>query len=340
LPHQIISDALPKGLVLTYQYATVFMAILVTAILALVAFLATRNLRLIPRRGQALFELIVSAFQNLVNSAMGPRDGRTFLPLIGTIFLFLWISNMFCVIPAADIIHELTGKTDLYFKLGAHTLIIPGIQEPTRNVNTPWALGIMIFFIMHSAAVLRKGPAHYFNEYFEPHLGALTWRLDKPVVRILAALLLAGVWAGLARLICLILGLAGRSATMAAGTVGVASLIWCFVRLSHEPRRVGLPNVIMFPLNVVGKGAEILSMSFRLFGNIFGGAIIIALLGSMTGQVVLPIFLQMFLGIFVGTIQAFVFTMLSMTYIAVELGGGQEDRKKHEHQAAPVEAAH
>jgi len=63
-------------------------------------------------------------------------------------------------------------------------------------------------------------------------------------------------------------------------------------------------------------------MSFRLFGNIFGGAIIIALLGGMVKQVALPIFLQMFMGIFVGTIQAFVFAMLALTYITVEI---QED---------------
>ncbi len=329
--HQILIDGMP---LITYQYGTIFMSILVVLILSLVAFLWTRNLKAVPGRGQALLELIVTAFRDLVYSTMGPKDGRTYLPLIGTIFLFVWTCNMIGLIPTADIFHSLTGDTSLYFTLFGRTLEIPGSQEPTRNVNFPWALGIMTFFIMHTAAILRKGPAKYFDEYFHPHLGTFHWPLQKPFWRVVAAGTLAAVWAALAGIIAMLTG--GRDTifpqaigpykvtwfTIIVVAVAVAAFLWCMVRLSHERRRVGVPNILMFPLNAIGKGAEILSMSFRLFGNIFGGAIIIALLGGMTKHIVLPILLQAFMGIFVGTIQAFVFAMLALTYITVEI---QED---------------
>jgi F-type H+-transporting ATPase subunit a len=73
----------------------------------------------------------------------------------------------------------------------------------------------------------------------------------------------------------------------------------------------------MVPLNVVGELAKVVSISFRLFGNIMGGAIIITVVSWMVYSLVLPPFLYVFFGMFVGTVQAFVFTMLTITYIAV-----------------------
>ncbi len=85
--------------------------------------------------------------------------------------------------------------------------------------------------------------------------------------------------------------------------------------------------IIMFPLNVIGELSKIVSISFRLFGNIMGGAVIIQVVSWLVGYIILPIGLYGFFGIFVGTIQAFVFTMLTLAYIAqgVELEEEEEE---------------
>jgi len=75
----------------------------------------------------------------------------------------------------------------------------------------------------------------------------------------------------------------------------------------------------LFLLDIVGEVSKIVSIAFRLFGNVLGGAIIILVVSSLVKYVLLPVLLNGFFGIFVGTIQAFVFTMLSLTYIAVEI---------------------
>lgn len=331
LPHEFFGG-------LTYQYAPIFMSILVSALLCLMAFVCTRGLKKVPRRAQALMETIVTAFRDLAYATMGPKDGRKYMPLIGTIFLYVFLCNMIGLIPTGEITHKLTQSTDLYFQTPIGTLTIPGFQEPTRNVNTPWGLGIMVFFIMHVAAIARKGPGRYFDEYFTPHLGRFTWPLQKPAMRVLAATLLAGIWAGLTALIVMLAGAGGTTFWAWVGGAGGVSLIWCLVRLSHQPRKVGVPNILMFPLNVIGKLAEILSMSFRLFGNIFGGAVIIALLGGMTMQIALPILLQAFMGIFVGTIQAFVFAMLALTYITVEISEDDAEETIEEDTSGPEKA--
>jgi F-type H+-transporting ATPase subunit a len=79
------------------------------------------------------------------------------------------------------------------------------------------------------------------------------------------------------------------------------------------------PIFFMMPLNLIGELAKIVSISFRLFGNIMGGSIIILVVSYLTYNVLLPPFLYAFFGLFVGTIQAFVFTMLTVVYISVQV---------------------
>ena len=79
------------------------------------------------------------------------------------------------------------------------------------------------------------------------------------------------------------------------------------------------PIFFMMPLNLIGELAKIVSISFRLFGNIMGGSIIILVVSYLTYSVILPPFLNAFFGLFVGTIQAFVFTMLTLVYISVQV---------------------
>ena len=79
------------------------------------------------------------------------------------------------------------------------------------------------------------------------------------------------------------------------------------------------PIFFMMPLNVIGELAKVVSISFRLFGNIMGGSIIIMVVSYLSYNLILPPLLNAFFGLFVGTIQAFVFTMLTVVYISVQV---------------------
>src|SRR4030042_2108407 len=79
------------------------------------------------------------------------------------------------------------------------------------------------------------------------------------------------------------------------------------------------PMFFMMPLNLIGELSKIVSISFRLFGNIMGGSIIIMVVSYLTYSVLLPPLLNGFFGICVGSIQAFVFTMLTLVYISVQI---------------------
>jgi len=77
--------------------------------------------------------------------------------------------------------------------------------------------------------------------------------------------------------------------------------------------------LFFLPLNVISEMSKVVSISFRLFGNIIGGSIIIVVVSTLVANVVLPVGLDLFFIFFVGTVQAFVFTMLTLTYIAVAI---------------------
>ncbi len=99
--------------------------------------------------------------------------------------------------------------------------------------------------------------------------------------------------------------------------------------LMHYLKGYLKPFFIMLPLNIVSNLASIVSISFRLFGNIFGGAVISSLwysainyhfitqlLGLMSG---INLIICLFFVLFEGFIQAFVFSMLALTYLSIEV---------------------
>ena len=78
------------------------------------------------------------------------------------------------------------------------------------------------------------------------------------------------------------------------------------------------PYVLLSPLNIIGELANPVSLSFRLFGNILSGGLIMTLLYSFLGYLaplIAPPF-HIYFDIFSGVLQAFIFTMLTMVFIA------------------------
>jgi F-type H+-transporting ATPase subunit a len=205
---------------ITINLEVVLMTWIAFAILIVVGVFSTRKRGVFPRSMQMFGELFVNQFYDLTEDALDREMAKKYGPLICALFMFLVLANW----------------------LG----IIPHLEEPTKDLNTPLSLGLMGFVIAHYAGIKSKGFKAYAREYMEPMF-------------------------------------------------------------------------FMMPLNVIGELAKIVSISFRLFGNIMGGSIIILVVSHLTYSLVLPPLLNAFFGLFVGTIQAFVFTMLTVVYISVQV---------------------
>jgi len=78
------------------------------------------------------------------------------------------------------------------------------------------------------------------------------------------------------------------------------------------------PNPLFFPLNVIGELARPVSLSFRLFGNILSGTILLTLLYGMAPVLVcflVPIPVHGFFDVFAGVLQTYIFCVLSLSFI-------------------------
>ncbi len=72
---------------------------------------------------------------------------------------------------------------------------------------------------------------------------------------------------------------------------------------------------LIMPIELIGHAARVLSLSIRLFGNVFGEELVLGILFFLAGLYLAPL-PMMFLGLFTGFIQAFIFCLLSMMYFA------------------------
>jgi len=75
---------------------------------------------------------------------------------------------------------------------------------------------------------------------------------------------------------------------------------------------------IILPIEIIGHLARMLSLSFRLFGNMMGHELVLAILFGLAGAFFAPLPI-MALGIFVALVQAFVFFLLSVMYFAAAM---------------------
>lgn len=78
------------------------------------------------------------------------------------------------------------------------------------------------------------------------------------------------------------------------------------------------PIPVLFPVNVIGELATPVSLSLRLFGNIMGGTVMLALYYGLLPKLAtigIPVFLHAYLDIFAGAIQTYVFCMLTMVFV-------------------------
>jgi F-type H+-transporting ATPase subunit a len=154
-----------------------------------------------------------------------------------------------------------------------------------------------------------------------------------PVIATLGLFILLGNYAGL------VPGLMAPTSNINV-TVGLAITTWVYYHfqgfkkqgvvnyLKHFAVPPGAPvwmAPLMLIIELISHSSRLLSLSLRLFGNIFGEELVILILGSIIPFIVpLP---MMFLGLITGGLQAFIFVLLSIIYLQAAVA------VEHEHDA-------
>ncbi|MBI1746475.1 MAG: F0F1 ATP synthase subunit A [Acidobacteria bacterium] len=172
-----------------------------------------------PGAAQHMIESLVEALRQQQESIIGHHDYKRYLPFLGTLGLFILISNLIGLIP--------------YF------------QSPTANTNLTFGCAIIAFLYYHWQGIRKQGLWHYLKHFAGP--------------------------------------------------------IWWLAPL-------------MIPIEIISHFSRILSLGVRLFANIYGEDMVIAVFAFLF-PLLLPLPL-MFLAVFTSVLQAFVFVLLTIIYLA------------------------
>jgi len=105
---------------------------------------------------------------------------------------------------------------------------------------------------------------------------------------------------------------------MSIGIVGMTHIIG-LRRPGSYFKHYFQPSPAMFPLHLIDEVAKFLTLGLRLYGNIFAGEVLIAILVGLGLLGSAPLVVWIAYSMFVGTIQAFVFTVLTLVYIGQKL---------------------
>ncbi len=193
--------------------------ILAAVIVLLLAKSATKSLQIVPKGMQNIMEAYLQGVIAMGTDVIGKKEAKKYLPLVATLGLFIFVSNMM--------------------------EIIPGFEPPSGNINMTLTLAVIVFLYYNYEGIKKNGVIHYFAHFMGP-------------VPILAPL--------------------------------------------------------MFPIEIVSHLSRIISLSFRLFGNIKGDDLFVAVLLMLAPWVApLPGFALMS---FSAILQTFIFMILTYVYLA------------------------
>lgn len=118
--------------------------------------------------------------------------------------------------------------------------------------------------------------------------------------------------------------------------VNLKALGGIFTKIRKEPTVIIVAPITFFVgmIEIIGEFAKIASLSFRLFGNVFAGEVLLASMAAIVAYVVPVPFL--FLEIMVGVIQALIFSILLVVYFTISATDHDEHEHEHHEKLAHV----
>lgn len=224
-----------------------------------------------PGRFQSAVEALLEFMLGYVDQVTGDRvKSRKFLPLVGTLFLFILACNWMSAIPGV-------GSITRTVMLEGHLENAPVFRPANADLNLTLAMALLTVVTSHLVGMIAIGFFAHWNKFFA--LGTIIKGFKKGGINIL----------------------------------------------------VGLVEAAVGLIELVSEIAKVVSLSLRLFGNIFAGEVLMTVMFGLVAYVVpLPF---TFLELIVGVVQATVFSMLALVYLTIlseKPHGGEEEHHEDE----------
>lgn len=220
---------------------------------------------------ERILELLYQYFDTVTQSR---KKTIQFLPLVGTLFLFIVVSNWIGLLPGI-------GSIGRWLVHEGHVTLVPMFRPATTDLNLTAGMAVVAVAVSHFLGIAFIGFFKYANKFIK----------------------LGDLWHGLK---------SGKPTEILTALIEFG---------------VGL-------LEIVSEVAKLLSLSLRLFGNVFAGEVLLTILAG-----ILPIFLPLpfiALELIVGVVQATVFAMLTLVYLTVATTPIVSHNKEHKEDLEPT----
>ena len=250
----------------------------------------TSSMQMVPRGIQNFVEFMVEFVMGLCESVAGKRNGRQFFPLTATIFFFILTSNWLGLLPGYGTIGYWHTAEPV-----KHAAAAPAKESTAPKLGTEKS-------ITDSAAAAKTDHPEDAHPQFIGYLRSAATDLNTTLAIALVA--------------CLAIQYFG------ARNLG-GEYLQKFFNFKEGP--IG---VFVGLLELVAEFGRVISFTFRLFGNIFAGEVVLAVITFLLPWVVLVPFLG--IELFVGFIQALVFAMLTLVFASLASTSHKAHDNAHE----------
>ena len=286
---------------------TMVTAWITIVVLLVIAFFATRRMSDVPTGLQNLVEVFIEFFLDLTERIAGAERARRFFPLVMTIFLFIMVSNWIGILPGfgtigwietpEEVIHHAEDKA----KKAGESVNLDDIH--LQVFEGEGGFGFLSFGSISEDITAAE---------YEEHHGAGEGKQAGLLVPFLRS------------------ANTDVNATLAIALIAMVTIhFWGFSALGfgHLGKfinfREGPIGFFVGILEAIGEVAKVISFTFRLFGNIFAGEVLLIAMAFLFPLIGIIPFLG--LELFVGAIQAFIFAMLTLVFavMATTAHGGE-----------------
>jgi F-type H+-transporting ATPase subunit a len=299
--------------------------VIVALILIGVAFIASRKWTIVPSPVQNFVEAIVEAFYNLVTGIAGEENGRRFFPVVATIFFFIVISNWLSLTPVFNsfgwVGHETSVEEQVKERGFVEGTIMPETKVGPLHVFHINFSGLGNLAISDDSRTIKEDDPDGKEKYDKaiadgkfvgeliPLFRGINTDLNTPLAIAIWSAIFVEFWG--------------------ISSLGVFKYGGKFFRFSSPI------DFFVGILELVSELVRLVSFTFRLFGNMFAGEVVILMFTFLTPLIItLPFY---GLELFVGVIQAFIFASLTLVFAVMAVSSHDEHE---EHAPGHGEAGH
>ena len=316
---------------------TMFTSWWVVVLLVLGALIAGRSMSLVPGGISGAVEAVIGGFYEMIEGIVGEDNARRFFPLVCTIFLYILASNYFGLLPMNFAIGKTEpahGTTQAVFEQSSFA----GLDFAYIPIG-PDEVSDVVEHHEEEGEAHEEGDSHdeegagegegdedhdeggavgneplglqedgRFSGVIAPYFRSVMTDVNAPLAIAIMSFIFVEWWG------------------LRALGLGYLKKFFNFGPLLRG-NPMGIVDVFVGLLELISEFVRIVSFTFRLFGNIFAGEVLLLMMSFLVPLVLVNVFYG--LELFVGLIQALVFAMLTLVFAQMAVSHHGDDHEEH-----------